>query len=63
MVSALFWFVIALLVLTDLGIRQHDNYEYYGKYPALFLMPPTVGLFLPWFLAWILRNWKRDKHS
>ena len=63
MVSALYFFVIALLVLTELGIRQHDNYEYYGKYQVLFLMPPTVGLFLPWFLAWDLRNLKRDKHS
>lgn len=63
LVSALLFFVIALFVLTELGIRQHDNYEYYGKYPVLFLLPPIVGLFPPWFLAWGLRNLKRDKHS
>ena len=56
LVSALLCFVTALLLLTELGIRWHDNYEYYGKYPALFLLPPIVGAFLPRLLAWMIRR-------
>ena len=63
LVSAILCFVLALLLLTELGIRWHDNYEYYGKYPALFLLPPVMGLFLPWLLAWSLRKRKSHKDS
>jgi hypothetical protein len=34
---------IAIVVLMQLGIEWHGNYEYYVRYPALYLIPGLIG--------------------
>lgn len=46
----------SIIFIMQLGSAQHDNYEYYGKYPALYLVPPLVGYFVPSLVAWGLRR-------
>jgi hypothetical protein len=44
-----------------IGLSRYDNYEYYGQYPALYVVPGLVGLFLPATVAWLLRRSRGDK--
>jgi hypothetical protein len=43
-----------LHVLMSLGMKHHDNYEYYGQSPAAYLVPVAgvIGFALPGILAW-----------
>ena len=43
-------FFVAILVLMGLGGQYHDNYEYYGQYPLLYVTPGLVGLVVGFFL-------------
>ena len=61
-VSGMVFFFGAIFVLMEIGLARYDNYEYYGRYPVLFVVPGLVGLFLPAVLAWIIRK-SRDGHS
>jgi hypothetical protein len=54
---------VAVFVLMCLGTKCYDNYEYYGQYPALYLTPGLVGLFLPSMLAWVVRKVRKQKES
>ena len=54
--SAVLFFFGSIILLMQVGLARHNNYEYYGNYPALYLVPPLVGYFLPSLLAWILRR-------
>lgn len=54
--SAVIVFFGSIIFLMRLGLARYDNYEYYGNYPALYLVPPLIGYFLPSILAWILRR-------
>ncbi len=58
---AVMCFFGSIIFLMQLGLAQYDNYEFYGKYPALYLVPPLVGYFLPSLLAWALRRGKDGK--
>jgi len=58
---AVLCFFGAIIVLMQLGLARHDNYEYYGNYPALYLVPPLVGYSLPSILAWIWRRGTQRK--
>ena len=55
-VSGLVFFFGSIFILMQIGLSRYDNYEYYGQYPALYVVPGLVGLFLPALLAWILRR-------
>lgn len=55
-ISALCFFTGSIYVLMEIGLARYDNYEYYGKYPALYVVPPLIGFFLPSLLARVLRG-------
>ncbi len=42
----------SIMFLMQLGLRQFDNYEYYGQYPLLYVESGIVGFALPWILFW-----------
>ena len=46
----------AIFILMDLGSRLHDNYEYYGKYPALFFGPAAIAFLAPGVVVWYLHK-------
>lgn len=46
---------IAVVILMQLGIKWHGNYEYYGRYPALYLIPGVIGFFLPPLVRWWIK--------
>ena len=43
---------VATISLMHLGLKQYDNYEYYGQYPALFFGPAVIGFMLPAGIVW-----------
>jgi hypothetical protein len=49
-VSGFVFLAAAILILMNLGLKYHDNYEYYGQYPALYIGPGIVGLLVGYFL-------------
>ena len=55
-VSGLVCFFGSIFILMQIGLTRYDNYEYYGQYPAMYVVPGLVGLFLPALLAWMLRR-------
>ena len=55
-VSGLVFLAISVFILMSIGLSRHGNYEYYGNYPALYLVPALFGFFLPSLLAWLLRR-------
>lgn len=55
-VSGLVFFFGSIFILMNIGLSRHDNYEYYGKYWALYVVPGILGLVLPSITAWILRR-------
>ncbi len=61
LVSGLAFFFGAIFVLMGLGTKYHGNYEYYGSYPALYVIPGLVGLFFPTTLAWVFRTTRKGK--
>ena len=54
----LVFFLRSIFVLMEIGLSRYDNYEYYGQYPALYVVPGIIGLCLPAVLAWLLRETK-----
>ena len=60
-VSGLVFFLGSIFVLMQVGLSRFDNYEYYGQYPALYVVPGLVGPFLPSIVAWLLRRSRGDK--
>ncbi len=42
---------IAIVILMQLGIKWHGNYEYYGRY----LIPGVIGFFLPPIVRWCVK--------
>ena len=54
--SAVLCFFGSIIFLMQLGLAKYDNYEHYGKYPALYLVPSLVGYFVPSLVAWVLRR-------
>ena len=44
--------------LMSLGLKYHDNYEYYGKMPAVLLIPfaAVVGFVVPGVVIWRLHH-------
>lgn len=61
-VSGVVFFFGTIFILMEIGLARYDNYEYYGHYPALYVIPGLVGLFLPALVAWLLRR-SRDEQS
>lgn len=55
-VSGLAFLFVAIAVLMQIGTKYHGNYEYYGSYPALYVIPGLLGLFFPSMLAWVFRK-------
>jgi hypothetical protein len=55
---------VAILILTELGTKFHNNYEYYGQYPVLFWGPALIGFLAPGVVVWYLdrrgikKGWK-----
>jgi hypothetical protein len=60
-VSGLVFFFGSIFILMEIGLSRYDNYEYFGQYPALYVVPGLVGLFLPSIVAWLLRRSRGDK--
>ena len=60
-VSGLAFLFGAIFVLMCLGTERHGNYEYYGNYPALYLIPGLLGLCFPSILAWVVRKMSPHK--
>ena len=54
-------FLSAIWYLMDLGLRQYDNYEYYGGYWWIYCGAGVIGWFAPSVLAWILRSARKRK--
>lgn len=52
-------FVVSVGALTELGTRWHNNYEYYGKYPALYLGPALVAFLIPAIFEW----WRKRRQT
>ena len=46
----------SIFVLMKLGLDRYDNYEYYSQYPALYVVPGLIGLFLPSLVRWATRK-------
>jgi hypothetical protein len=44
-------FVATILVLMQLGLSLHDNYEYYGQYPFLVWGPAVIAFLTPAVIA------------
>jgi hypothetical protein len=42
----------------EIGLSRYDNYEYYGQYPSLYVIPGLIGLFVPATVALLLRKAK-----
>jgi hypothetical protein len=40
-----------ILILMQLGLSLHDNYEYYGQYPLLVWGPAVIAFVMPAALA------------
>ena len=49
-------FYVAIYILMQLGSRFHDNYEFYGQFPALFLVPAAIGFLAPGMIVWHLHK-------
>lgn len=62
-VSGLVFFVGSIFILMEIGLARYDNYEYYGQYPALYVVPGLVGLFLPSLVALLMRKSKDPKNT
>jgi hypothetical protein len=55
-ISGVVWYLVSVFVFFALGVSLHDNYEYYGRYPAIFLTAALVGFFFPLLvLEWLKR--------
>ena len=50
------FFFGSIFILMEIGLSRHGNYEYYGQYPALYVVPGFAGLCLPSIVAWLLRR-------
>lgn len=55
-VSGLVFFFGAIFVLLEIGLARYDNYEYYGQYPALYVVPGLFGLIMPSLISWMVRK-------
>jgi hypothetical protein len=54
--SGIVTLVVAIFFFAGLGLRLHDNYEYYGKYPLLFFGPAAIGFLAPGVVVWYLHK-------
>jgi hypothetical protein len=59
LVSGGLCFMVTIGFLMDLGLRRHDNYEYYGGCWWAYCGAGVIGWFVPSMLAWILRRTRR----
>jgi hypothetical protein len=50
-VSGAVAFFVTILVLMQLGLSLHDNYEYYGRYPLLVWGPASLAFVTPAVIA------------
>lgn len=46
-ISGVICLIVSVYMLVELGLNLHGDYEYYGRYPALFVTPAVVGFFAP----------------
>ena len=51
--SGLVFFLGSVFILMQVGISRHGNYEYYGKYWFLYVVPGVIGFVLPTIVAWL----------
>jgi hypothetical protein len=56
LVCGLVAFVAAVWLLLSLGLRLHNNYEYYGQTPAVLLVyvAAAIGFIIPALATWYL---------
>jgi CDP-diglyceride synthetase len=54
-VNGLLWLGLSVFLLMAQGLERHGNYEYYGNYPVLYLVPGILGLLIPALLLWLVR--------
>ena len=57
-VSSFLFFFGSIYILMEIGLSRHGNYEYYGRYFALYVVPGLFGLIFPTLLAWLMRKFK-----
>jgi len=53
-VSGAATFGVTMLCLMELGMKLHNNYEYYGHYRVLVLGPAAIGFLAPGIVVWYL---------
>jgi hypothetical protein len=53
-VFGIVFFYGAIFALMQIGLSRYDNYEYYGQYPVLYVVPGLIGLILPATVMWLL---------
>ena len=56
-------FVATLASLMELGLKLHNNYEYYGGYPAVLLIYGCgiIGFLAPAVVVWYLQRQEMRK--
>jgi hypothetical protein len=59
--SGIVAFVVSVWLLMHLGMRWHNNYEYYGDYPVLYLGPALVAFIAPVIVSWWRGRFKTPK--
>ena len=52
-------FYVTMFILMELGLRYHDNFEYYAQYPIYAFVPATVGFLVPGVVVWFLHRRKK----
>ncbi len=57
-VCGIVFFLGSIFALMQIGLSRYDNYEYYGQYPVLYVVPGLIGLILPATVTWLLRKSK-----
>src|SRR5688572_30544165 len=55
-------YVMAMMLLMNLGTTHHDNYEYYGQTAAvaLIFVAGVLGFLAPGVVVWYLRSRQRS---
>ena len=62
-VCGVVFFAGAIFCLMHVGLYYHANYEYYGEFPALYVIPGLIGLCLPMCVSRLQRSRRQSSPS
>ena len=60
LVSGVVTFYTMMFILMELGLRFHNNFEYYARYPVLLFGPAAIAFLAPGVVVWYLK--RRDNN-